>query len=239
MNLLMLQHITLEGGGSFLTYLQQAGVKVTAVNFEEGQSIPDPAGFDAMLVLGGPMDVWDIEQNPWLVEEKRAIRHFVGALRRPYLGLCLGHQLLADAMNGTCGPQRPKEIGVFEIRLTEAGKADPIFEGLPPTFNAYKWHGVRVAQMPEGAVQLAHSLHVPHEAMRLGAKAWGVQFHPEFSETTHAEWTQIPGATQSYIELFGPRGSIAAQEKTTRYFPEFHRNARLLVNNFVKAARSD
>ena len=76
-----------------------------------------------LWVMGGPMDVWDVVEHPWLVPEKAAIRKWVRDLERPYLGLCLGHQLLADALGGTCGPQRPPEIGVLDVE-TDRGRPD-------------------------------------------------------------------------------------------------------------------
>ncbi len=94
----------------------------TAVELDKGDPIPPLEGYDVLWVMGGPMDVWDVEEHPWLVEEKRAIRKWVREMERPFLGLCLGHQLLADALGGTCGPQRPPEIGVSRVDLTDEGR---------------------------------------------------------------------------------------------------------------------
>ena len=98
------------------------------------------------------MDVWDVEDHPWLIEEKRAIRRWVRELDRPFLGQCLGHELLADAMAGTCGPQRPSEIGIPDVALTPEGTRDPVFAGLPREFKVLQWHSVKVAQPPDDAV---------------------------------------------------------------------------------------
>ena len=108
------------------------GVDWTAVELDAGEPIPPLEDYDALWVMGGPMDVWDVAEHPWLVPEKRAIRRWVRELEKPFLGLCLGHQLLADALGGTCGPQRPPEIGILEVELTPEGEADPIFAGMPP-----------------------------------------------------------------------------------------------------------
>ena len=108
-------------------------------------------------VMGGPMDVWDVEDCPWLVPEKRAIRRWVRELQRPFLGLCLGHQLLADALGGTCGPQRPPEIGVLAVDLTPEGRDDPIF---PPDEQAPARAAVALGAggtAPDDAVVLASS----------------------------------------------------------------------------------
>ncbi len=157
MRLLVFQHIAIEHPGIFRDFLKQDGIRWDAVELDEGQPIPDLRAYDALWVMGGPMDVWDVEDNPWLIPEKRAIRQWVRDLKRPFLGICLGHQLLADSVGGTCGPQRPPEVGIMEISLTEEGKRDPVFARQPHTAKALQWHGVRVAQPPEDAVVLASS----------------------------------------------------------------------------------
>ncbi len=146
MRLLVFQHIAVEHPGIFRDFLKQDGIRWDAIELDEGQPIPDLRAYDALWVMGGPMDVWDVEDNPWLIPEKRAIRQWVRELKRPFLGICLGHQLLADSVGGTCGPQRPPEVGIMEVSLTEEGKRDAVFARQPHAAKALQWHGVRVAQ---------------------------------------------------------------------------------------------
>src|SRR5262245_24771347 len=148
MRILVLQHLASEHPGSFIPHFERDGVTWDPVELDEGGTIPPLEPYDAMWVMGGAMDVWDVDEHPWLIEEKRAIRRWVREIDRPFLGICLGHQLLADALGGTCGPQRPPEIGMFDVALTEAGRADPLLAGLPEVTKALQWHGVRVAEPP-------------------------------------------------------------------------------------------
>ncbi len=101
MKLLVFQHIACEHPGILRSFLREDGVAWDAVD-NAGEAIPALEAYDALWVMGGPMDVWDVEDCPWMIEEKRAIRRWVRDLDRPFLGLCLGHQLLADALGGTC-----------------------------------------------------------------------------------------------------------------------------------------
>src|SRR5262249_46723116 len=158
-------------------FLKEDGVQWDTVELDAGEPIPSLEGYDALWVMGGPMDVWDVEECPWLIPEKQAIRTWVRDLKRPFLGLCLGHQLLADGLGGPCGPQRPPEVGVYKVNLTPEGIADPLFEGLPAIQTCLQWHGVRVAQPPDDAVVLATSESCRVQAMRIGAKAWSMQYH--------------------------------------------------------------
>lgn len=151
------------------------------------------------------MDVWQEDEHPWLVAEKEAIRHWVADLGRPYLGVCLGHQLLADALGGTVGLMEEPEIGVVEIALSPEGASDRVFGELPAVLVGLQWHGAAVFEAPAGAVVLAGNDHCAVQALRVGACAWGVQFHVEVESTTIPKWAQVP----EYEETLARTGSSA------------------------------
>ncbi len=181
------------------------------------------------------MDVWDIKTCPWLVPEKRAIATWVRDLGRPYLGLCLGHQLLADALGGTCGPMSPPEIGVLDVELTEAGRVDPIFDGMPTTQPALQWHSVQVAQPPEGAVVLAASPACHVQAMRIGRYAWSMQYHVEVEPDTVPTWGEVPEYKAALEATIGPDALPQLVEDADRQLDVFVANSKQLYTNFVDA----
>ena len=124
---LVLQHHPDEHPGSLGPTLEDAGLTLSTVELDAGQPIPALDPFDLLVVMGGPQQVWEEDEHPWLVDEKAVIRHWVGELHRPFLGVCLGHQLLADAMGGRVARMETPEIGVHDIRRTSDGAGDPFF----------------------------------------------------------------------------------------------------------------
>ena len=122
MKLLVLKHVEVEHPGRFRDFLAEDGHQWDAVELQNGETLPPIENYDGLWVMGGPMDTWQEDQFPWLIEEKAYIRDAVAEKGVPFLGLCLGHQLLAEALGGAVGPSKTPEIGVLDIQLTEETK---------------------------------------------------------------------------------------------------------------------
>ncbi len=234
MRVLVLQHIACEHPGVFSEVMRERGVEQVAVELDRGESLPEWRDFDAVLAMGGPMGAGDDADHPWLTAEKRLVRDAVDA-GRPFLGVCLGVQLLAAALDARVHPSEPPEVGLLPVELTKEGRDDPLFAGLDERLVSLQWHG-DTFELPAGAVRLARSELVPNQAFRAGERAYGVQFHLEVTAEMAREWAQVPAYRQSLAETLGEeRGDAFLAEVETRA-EELHPVARRLFANWLEIA---
>ncbi len=233
---LVFQHIACEHPGIFRDFLAEDGVGWQAIELDEGEAIPPLEDYDILFVMGGPMDVWEVGDHPWLAPEMAAIRTWVKDLGKPYLGFCLGHQLLAQSLGGKVGPARHPEIGVLPVTLTEAGRAHPLLAGLPESPTTLQWHSAEVLEVPDGAEILARSEACRVNALAVGACAFGVQYHIEITDQTVGEWAAIPAYAQSLEKALGPGAVAGLDRAATAALPAMNRAARRLYDNFMEIA---
>ena len=174
MNVQVLQHVPFEGIGSIERWLADRDAHTRYTRFYESFELPDPRHVDLVIAMGGPMSVNDEREHPWLASEKEFIRQSIG-LGLPVIGICLGAQLIANALGARVYPGRHTEIGWFPV---EAVDTDGDVFRLPSGLPVFHWHG-ETFDLPAGAVRLAGSEACENQAFQIGRNIVGLQFHLE------------------------------------------------------------
>ena len=192
-----------------------------------GEPLPRPEEISALIILGGAMGANDDLKHPFLTELKALIRQAVTA-SIPYLGICLGGQLLAASLGAKVASNRWEELGTLPVTLTAEGESDGLFSGISPQFHSFQWHHDSF-DIPADGVLLAASPACPHQAFRVGSCAWGLQFHPEVTEEIIACWCAWDKATASR------KDELLAQ--FTAVTADYSSVARRLLENFLGFAR--
>ena len=201
MRVLAFRHVPFEGLGLIESVLEARGIPFDYCDFyRPGEVLPDENRYDGLIFMGWPMSVND--ELPFLVEEMRLIER-AAARGTPMLGICLGSQMIAKALGGRVYRNAEKEIGWFDISLTEEGRSDPLLGGLAPSENVFHWHG-DTFDLPREAVHLAYSQRTAHQAYRIGPAIYGLQFHLEVTPEMIVDWSDQDENCGDVKELNAP-----------------------------------
>jgi GMP synthase-like glutamine amidotransferase len=228
--ILFIKHVDIEGPETLGVHFAEAGYTIGTCDLHRGGKLPgELSGLDAVISLGGPMNVYEEKEYPFLADEDVFLKKVIAG-KVPFLGICLGSQLLAKAAGGRVVRSPQREIGWYTIEMTPAGRRDPLFAGLPSPWEVYQWHG-DMCEPLNGEAVLASSARCPVQAIRAGTRAYGLQFHAEITERSIREWSAD----------YAPEKRAEADAMLRRYAelkPEFDRCGRILCENFVKIVRT-
>jgi GMP synthase-like glutamine amidotransferase len=187
------------------------------------ERLPEAAAVSALIVLGGAMGADDDNRHPFLSDLKELIRTIVAA-QIPYLGICLGGQLLAAAMGTQVVSNRWEELGTLKVSLTQEGITDRLFKGFSGEFTTFQWHHDSF-DIPAGGTLLATSAACPHQAFRIGECAWGLQFHPEVTESIIRDWSAWDATTRKNADYL--------VREFSHHEDSYRATSRQLMDNFL------
>jgi GMP synthase-like glutamine amidotransferase len=215
-----LQHADFEDLGCIAPWLAARGDTLSRTRLQAGDTLPAPAAFDWLIVMGGPMNIYEYARYPWLKEEKALIRAAIGAGKR-VLGICLGAQLVADVLGGQVARNAQQEIGWFPVKLNAAGRASKVFSEFPDDFQAFHWHGDTFA-IPPGLDCLMSSEACANQAYASrDGRVVGIQFHLEVTAANARVWFEH--------ERPQPAVYVQTPEEILRELPYFAGNNRLML----------
>ncbi len=237
MEVIVLQHINIEDPGFIKDLMIKEGVKLTTIELDQGEKIPnDLTKFDAMFCMGGPMDTWMEKEYPWLIEEKKKIKEFVIKLKKPYLGFCLGCQLLGEVVGGKVLKSNNPEIGMLNINFLENKKNDLLFNKFPDKITSLQWHSYEVKDLENNkdVTLLASSPETKYQIFKYQKHAYGIQFHIEVKDTTVGEWGCVPEYKSALEEQLGNNALQKFDEDAKVHMSDLNKYSEILYQNFKK-----
>ena len=237
MEVIVLQHIKIEDPGYIKDLMIADGVKLTTIELDEGDRIPnDITKFDAMFCMGGPMDTWMEKDYQWLIDEKKRIKEFVVDLKKPYLGFCLGCQLLGEVIGGRVVKSNNSEIGMLNIDFSENKKNDLLFSKFPEKITSLQWHSyeVRNLESNKNVTLLASSPETKYQIFKYQNHAYGIQFHIEVKDTTVNDWGCVPEYKSALEKQLG-KGALEKFDKEAQSnMQNMNSYSKILYENFKR-----
>ena len=237
MEILVLQHINIEDPGYIKDLMLLDEAKLTTIELDEGEKIPnDLSKFDAMLCMGGPMDTWMEDKYPWLIDEKKKIKEFVVNLKKPYLGFCLGCQLLGEVVGGKVVKSKKPEIGMLNINFSKEKNKDLLFSTFPNKVKALQWHSYEVINLENNKdiTLLASSNITKYQIFKYKNHAYGIQFHIEVKDTTVNDWGCVIQYKTALEEQLGEGALEKFDREAKSNMSEMNNCSKILYSNFKK-----
>ena len=237
MKIIILQHIKIEDPGYIKDLMINDKFELITIELDEGEKIPqDLTKYDAMFCMGGPMDTWMEKDYPWLIDEKKRIKEFVVDLKKPYLGFCLGCQLLGEVIGGQVVKSNPAEIGMMNINFTKEKEVDNLFSKFPNQIKSLQWHSYEVQgiQNHKDVTLLASSPVTKFQIFKYQNHAYGIQFHIEIKNTTVNEWGCVPEYKKALEDQFGNGALEKFDQSAKDNMKDMNNYSTILYNNFKK-----
>jgi GMP synthase (glutamine-hydrolysing) len=234
MNILLFQHVPHETPGLIAEYAKEKDINLSVVEFWKPYQMPELLDFNALIIMGGPMGVYEgPDKFPSKEDEVNFIKNALGQI--PIIGFCLGSQLLANVLGSKVAPniidgKIKKEIGYYDVDLTEEGKEDSLFRGFSSPVKVLQWHG-DAFDLPEGAILLATSPDCHNQAFRYGDKTYGMLFHNEF---TQAMVNNQIALDRSWIYEDFEFNAAKVNQEAEEYKSLMRKQCFMLMDNFLK-----
>ncbi len=228
---LVLQHFHENPPGRVGELLKEHMIPFDIIHVGQEQ-LPNPTEYGAIIVLGGTQHLYNKSKYPYTIHEEIYLHEAIRQ-RIPYLGMCLGGQLLANAFQAPIRRLPKEHIGFLQVHFTEAGQQDALYQGLPGYQQAFQWHE-DCFMLPAGAVSLAHHQDGSNQAFRYLDAAYGMQYHVEVNEEMLDHWLHDPALKKEFIDAYGVEQYEKLEQEAVTLYPVYASHSRTLIENFLR-----